>query len=291
MKSKLLKICAVEIVSIVMLMSAFSVNAATKAKTQQKGYVEPESLYLKSLTIDDYEYYPEFNKNTTNYYISIPTTVNSLKVSAEAENENTTVKITGNNKITSTEGIVKIVLTKSGVTSKTYQVNVTKQADNGLKLTSLSIGNGTLSPDFVSTKYSYNATVTYKDNIENLNITATPNIEGAKIEILGNEKLKEGNNNVITILVTSGDKVTTYQVNALLKKNDTVITSNSNVIAEKLQNGKEKVMTFFEDENKKLATIVAGAVVLVVIIALIVIKKAKKRKVEKNRENIKKRVH
>ena len=64
--------------------------------------------YLKSLSVEGYEISPEFNKNTTTYYLVVPTSITSINILAEAESENATTKITGNTSLRNKENTVKI---------------------------------------------------------------------------------------------------------------------------------------------------------------------------------------
>lgn len=288
MKKRTSIIVIMSIMLLVLLSITNKVNGVEKT-------TKSKELALSSLEVENYEFYPEFNTNITKYYIVIPTDITELNVKAKAEDEDTKIKITGNTSIKSTESSIKITLSKSGATSKTYTLQVTKQKDNDLKLNSLNIENATLSPEFVKTKYYYNVVSEQNGEIKPLKINAVANKENAKIEILGNSDLIEGNNNIITILLKSGDEITTYQLNVLVKKNNIIEIKNSNEIIDKItgvtDKAKEKAKTFFSDKDRRIATIVAGSIVLLVILFLIVHSKLKKRRIKKNKENIKKRIH
>ena len=77
---------------------------------------------LASLSITDYQISPEFNKNTRNYYVAIPTTISSVEVNAQAESAKATVKITGNTQLTKTENTIQIVVTSAKGRKKTYKI-------------------------------------------------------------------------------------------------------------------------------------------------------------------------
>lgn len=301
MKNKFKKIL-VSIVISIMIVSCFSFVHASELKVAKttsksttkttKGYVEPKSLFLSSINIKDYDFYPEFNKNTTTYYVSVPTTVSSLDVTATPEETDTKVTVTGNTALRKNESTVKITLSQSGASSKVYTIIVTKQVDNGLKLSSLTIENAEIAPEFVTTKYYYR--VTAERNVENmgpLKITATPNSTTATVEIIGNENLQEGDNNIITILLLDNGKTTTYQLNVFIKKPDTIIVSQNNKLVEYAKKAQAKAYEFFADQNKRIATAVAGGFVLLVILFLIIKSKIKKRKIAESKENLKKRAH
>ena len=129
MKKRMSIIIIMSIILLTLLSITNRVNGAEKTSQRKE-------LALSSLEVENYEFYPEFNTNITKYYIVIPTDITELNVKAKAEDEDTKIKITGNTSIKSTESSIKITLSKSGATSKTYTLQVTKQKDNDLKLNS-----------------------------------------------------------------------------------------------------------------------------------------------------------
>lgn len=89
--------------------------------------------------------------------------------------------------------------------------NDTKEEE--VKLTNLTIKGYELNPEFSSEVYSYELKSELANEIEELEITAIANLEGATIDIQGNKELKTGEN-IITIVVKSADggKTATYQI-------------------------------------------------------------------------------
>lgn len=253
---------------------------------------ENTNVNLKELSIEGYDMYPEFNKNTNTYYVSIPKDVKSLEVNATTEVESSSVKISGNTSMWKTENTITVTVTSKNRNTKRYTIIATKQDDNGLKLSSLEVEGATLEPEFSENRYTYKLSmeIIKEDTIPPLNIIAKSNDENAEIEILGNSNLTEGDN-LITIFVRSGDDVSIYQINANISSKTMVTTvqESENQLYEIVNLCKNKIMEWFEDENRKLATIIAGGVVIVVLIIIIVVKGHNKRKVEKKAANIKKR--
>ena len=253
---------------------------------------ENTNVNLKELSIEGYDMYPEFNKNTNTYYVSIPKDVKSLEVNATTEVESSSVKISGNTSMWKTENTITVTVTSKNRNTKRYTIIATKQDDNGLKLSSLEVEGATLEPEFSENRYTYKLSmeIIKEDTIPPLNIIAKSNDENAEIEILGNSNLTEGDN-LITIFVRSGDDVSIYQINANISSKTMVTTvqKSENQLYEIVNLCKNKIMEWFEDENRKLATIIAGGVVIVVLIIIIVVKGHNKRKVEKKAANIKKR--
>lgn len=79
-------------------------------------------------------------------------------------------------------------------------VEVKKSTDNTLK--DLSITEGQISPEFSKDVKEYTLRVAYE--VAQLNVTATPNDSKAKVEIIGDKDLQEGEN-ILTIRVTAED--------------------------------------------------------------------------------------
>lgn len=77
---------------------------------------------------------------------------------------------------------------------------VKKSTDN--TLSALSIAEGQISPEFNKDVKEYSLTVPYE--VLELNVTATPNDSKAKVEIIGDKDLQEGEN-ILTIRVTAED--------------------------------------------------------------------------------------
>lgn len=233
---------------------------------------------LKTLGISPKEYdFTGFTKNTTEYTAkAIPSTVDSLKVTAIAAEKNAKVKITGNTNLEVGTNTIKIVVTApDGKTTKTYSIRVTKLATEDDKpgnviddekevdlfLKSLSIDGLTLSPEFSSNVFTYETTINMDENdLNEVKVNAEANNSNAKIEVTGNTNLVEGEN-LINIIVkeegTSNQTVYQITVNKVSQKSE--VLENSNKIS------KEKII------------IAGGIAVIIIVIAvwIIIMKKNK----------------
>ncbi len=281
---KNLKVAIVSLLTIILLFLGEISSYATGSTTNSQD--DRTDNYLKSLSIEGYEISPEFNKNTLTYYLVVPTSVSSVNVLAEAESENATTKISGNTSLRSKENTVKVVVTAKNRTTKTYSIIVTRQDDNGLKLSSLSIEGGTFQEEFNESKYSYNVDVLSSKDSTDLKIDATANVESAEIEIIGNTGLEAGVH-LVTILLRSGSNVTTYEVTVNLSVEKTIISEVEN--NDFVEKAKTYVTDFFKDENKTLALLIAIAAIMLLLIIILIVKITKKNKADKNRENLVKR--
>lgn len=277
--SKLNKIIIIYIIATIALLS--NVNATTSQTDN-----ENTNNDLASLSITDYQISPEFNKNTRNYYVAIPTTISSVEVNAQAESAKATVKITGNTQLTKTENTIQIVVTSAKGRKKTYKIIVTKQKENTLKLQSLEIKGATFSPAFDSSKYYYTAEMKINDDSKDITVEAVANNANAKIEVIGNKGIKAGEN-LVSVIVSDSRETTVYEIliNATVEK--TIISNVEN--NDKIQQVKNGVSEFLKDENKVIALLVAVAVILIIIIICIIKKISGKNKADKNREKLRKR--
>lgn len=277
--SKLNKIIIIYIIATIALLS--NVNATTLQTDD-----ENTNNDLASLSITDYQISPEFNKNTRNYYVAIPTTISSVEVNAQAESAKATVKITGNTQLTKTENTIQIVVTSAKGRKKTYKIIVTKQKENTLKLQSLEIKGATFSPAFDSSKYYYTAEMKINNDSKDITVEAVANNANAKIEVIGNKGIQAGEN-LVSVIVSNSRETTVYEIliNATVEK--TIISNVEN--NDKIQQVKNGVLEFFKDENKVIALLVAVAVILIIIIICIIKKISGKNRADKNREKLRKR--
>ena len=156
------------------------------------------------------------------YTAQVDLDVTKLELEAKAENSKATVKIEGNEELKEGENNIKITVTAEDKRTKTYTIKVTKGEilpqepdnngdDNALKLSELKILGVNFENGFDPDKYIYELTLNLAVN--DLSITAVANQADAKVEILGNENFKEGEN-LVTIMLTSqdGTQTATYQI-------------------------------------------------------------------------------
>lgn len=166
---------------------------------------------LKELHLNVEGLSPAFNKNTTNYNITVQD-IDNINVNAIPEDSKAKVVVTGNTGLKiGTNNILIKVTAEDGKTTKTYKINTTKTNNPDLAnafLENLAIENITLNPEFNKDIYDYN--VELLEDVSTLNILAIPQIEGASVNIEGNENLILGENKV-TITVTARDEITVKQ--------------------------------------------------------------------------------
>jgi len=170
---------------------------------------------LSSLSVDSGTLTPGFAKSTTQYNLSVPFSVEKLKVTAKAEDSGAKVSISSPDLSAGGTTEVKVTVTAASGSKKTYKINVSRAQDPNYvpgannALADLKIEQTFLSPSFSADKLEYIAYVPYE--IDALNVTATPQDLKAKVAIEGNSTLQVGQDNRIKVNCTSENgSVKTY---------------------------------------------------------------------------------
>lgn len=187
-------------------------DLVTETKPEEKEE-KSNNTNLQSLSIEGVELTPAFSANVTEYTAKLTNyKEQSLKINVEAEDAKATVKLEGNEEIKIGENVILITVTAEDGTTKVYKVTVTNEEKEGLGLSSLVIKGAELK-DFSPSKFNYE--IEFKE-LDQLEIEAIANEEGATVEIIGNENLTELGEHIITIMVTSadGEQIATYTITA-----------------------------------------------------------------------------
>lgn len=187
-------------------------DLVTETKPEEKEE-KSNNTNLQSLSIEGVELTPAFSANVTEYTAKLTNyKEQSLRINAEAEDSKATVKVEGNEEIKIGENIISITVTAEDGTTKVYKITVTNEEKEGLGLSSLVIKGAELK-DFSPSKFNYE--IEFKE-LDQLQIEAIANEEGATVEIIGNENLTELGEHIITIMVTSadGEQIATYTITA-----------------------------------------------------------------------------
>lgn len=184
-------------------------NNTTKPNTNTTTTVtKSNNSKLSSLRVAEGAISPEFSRDVYEYSISVPNDIEKLSIEAITDNSKATFSITGNDALQVGQNTIEVIVTAENGKKATYKIYATR-ADKDLALTALSVyyindaGQNTaipIEPTFSFDTYNYKTEkISYK--IKDIKVEAIANKENAKIEILGNEELKNGIN-TITIKVT-----------------------------------------------------------------------------------------
>ena len=181
---------------------------------------------LKSLSIDGLEIDPAFDPEITDYTVTFEDK-DKLDIKAEPNSDKAKVEITGNDALKDGDNVIKVTVTAEDETTRIYTIVATKGDAKAGLLSTLKVAGYTLSPAFSSSIKEYKITI-LDANVNKLDITAESSIEKAKVEVLGNTNLKDGDN-VIQIKVTSpdGSKTDTYKIIATKGSTSGTTTGNT----------------------------------------------------------------
>lgn len=237
---------------------------------------------LKTLGVTPKEYdFSGFNKNKTDYSVTVPSTVDSLKVTAIAEDsKKAKVSISGNSGFEVGSGNkIKVTVTAEDGTTKTYNIKVTKLAteeekpgnvineEEKLVLKSLTIDGITLSPEFSSDIYSYTANL--EEDLSEVTVNGVASESDAKIEVTGNTNLIDGEN-VIKVTVTSKDGQSTVTYQITLNKVATDLTKN--------EEKNDTTLNFGKKAAKIIIITIAAIIILIIIITVLLVGENKRLK-------------
>ena len=252
-------------------------NQTPETKPQEKS----SNANLNNLGINPNDF-KGFKPGTTKYNVTVENNVESVEVYAKAQDSKAKVSGTGIKKLNEGNNALNVVVTAEDGTKKTYTINVTRKTaeeskeaeeennkeeekqENKLGLSELNIEGVELSPSFSLNTYEYVAK--YIGEETKLNITTKASDDNAKVEIVGNEELKEGEN-LINILVTDskGENTVTYQIT--LNKS---LVDKEAIAKSQAQEQKQK--------NEKAIFIGVSAIIILIIIIILLIIKVRKNK-------------
>lgn len=250
-------------------------------KTPEKPKEKSNNAYLSTLGVTPKEYdFTGFKKGTTNYSVTVPSDVDSLKVLYKTVDSNATVKVKGNSgfEVGSENKITIKVTAEDGKTTKTYTIKVTKLAEEeekpgnviedeeGIYLTSLELEGVDISPKFKKDTYSYIATLDDADVTE-IKVNAKANKENANVEISGNTGLVAGENTINILVTLDGrEEQTVYQI--ILNKAEKEVAGAIDTEKNNLENS--ETLTDLMGELKKYV-LIGVAIIIFIILAIIVL--------------------
>jgi hypothetical protein len=296
----IIKTLTIALVMLVLLTS--KVLAASNEDKRTEEQKADQNSYLKRLEIKGYELYPSFNKFVNEYFLPIPSEVTELEVEALPEIEDHKVEVSGNTNLTRETGTITIVShPKKGGTKTTYKVNVSKQISNGLYLTEFKVSNGEkdaegnkryfeINPDLNKDAFKYDVAISMVDEIKPIDFELKTSIEGATVEVIGNENLKEGINNITILLTDDSGNITTYALEVKINLGNTVTSEVSKgKLYDIAYDTKNWFVSFFSDEKNVIITLVVAGVILLLVIILIVRKIRRSKRMNEKKEKLKHR--
>lgn len=188
--------------------NTYVVNVERKSDEENTTKLSSDN-YLSSLTINSsHEINPAFNKNISNYEITVPNEITSLDLKTVLSSSKAKLKINGNKDFKIGDNVVELVVTAEDGSSRVYTLNVNRtNTESKNDLIDIIIPGAILSPKFDPSVLEYTTKV--DSDVDKLDISATAKDSDSKIEIIGNDNLKEGINTIL-IKVTDENGFTKY---------------------------------------------------------------------------------
>lgn len=219
---------------------AVGTNAATVVVTAEDGSVETYNIvitrqpssnnYLSNLEVVDNDgtnYIAVFNKTTLTYNINVANDIDSVTITATAEDSTTTIQGDGVKSLNVGNNTYTVKATSGDGIARDYVINIERAKNGNAQLQSLGIDGQTLVPDFSPSTYSY--TLNVDASVADINITATAEETTAKIDGTGTKTLvtglntfnvsveaEDGTKNTYTIVVNKAASSNNYLASLLL---------------------------------------------------------------------------
>ena len=171
---------------------------------------ESNDATLSSLVVKGSTLSPKFNKNTDNY--TLTTSKSSLEFTTIKTTENdATYEVIGNQDFTTGINTVTIRVTAPDkTTTHDYVLSVNKSADTNNNLATLSVLGNTLVPSFHKGVTTY--TINVDNNINNIVVTATPEVSTSTISGVGSHQIDVGTNQIDITVTSEAGTVKKYTI-------------------------------------------------------------------------------
>ena len=231
--------------------------------------------YLSFLKVSDGTLSPEFNRDITSYTINFDDentikNLDKIKITATADDDKAKVTGTGEKELVEGENSFSIKVKSESGSTRTYIIKVTKPTtikESDLRLSSLKVqtvdteGNYidvNLDKEFDANTFVYSLDV--ENNIQSLNVEASPVSDNIDVAVTGNENLHDGMNEVVITLTSKDDETvqTTYKI--IVNKKESVMLTNV-----------EKVENFSGKDYRKESLIITSAICAIILIIIILL--------------------
>lgn len=204
---------------------------------------------LKILRLDHEGISPDFQKDVREYYFIADSLVDNLNVTAIPKNSNAIVTITGNTNLKIGKNLIQIhVISEDKTKEETYKINVTKTTNIELanaNLENLAVREGFLNPEFDPKQTNYKVEIS--NQTEEIEILAIAQSTKAEVSIIGNDKMKVGNNTV-QINVLAEDKITNKRYEIVVHRRN---EQEELQYKQEQENGAEKLSAILEEQQEK----------------------------------------
>jgi hypothetical protein len=183
---------------------------------------------LNALSVSDGTLSPTFNTQTTDYTVTVGSSITGIVVSATTSDPNATVSGVGYHTLQAGSTTISLVVTaQNGTTQKTYTLTVNRRTTTGsnASLLSLTVSEGMLLPRFnyFLTQYS----VYVRNSV--IHVEARTVDEYATVTGTGEYALNTGQNRIdLVVTAENGSTIRTYTIDvirATVNNNESIIDS------------------------------------------------------------------
>lgn len=194
---------------------AIAEDGTTKTYTVIINRPASTNTYLTSLKVEDsnteYTLTPEFNKEINEYTLEVENAVNSVTVTAVAENKLTKINGNGKYSLAVGENEIRISVTSEDGSVRDYTIRITRKPNTNPYLSRINLSTGTLSPSFDKETYSYSVNVA--STVDSITVTGVPEVSVTTVSGNGKYNLVTGNNTItLTTLAEDGTSTHTYTI-------------------------------------------------------------------------------
>jgi gliding motility-associated-like protein len=221
-------------------------SATVSIKVNASSNASLSGLKVSSGTLN-----PVFASGTTGYTATVSNTITSITVKPTTSDATATIKLNGATVASGASSqtiplsigpniITTIVTAQDGVTTKTYELTVTRAGSANANLSALHLNNGTLTPSFLQGTINYTANVA--NNVSSITITpatadinATMTVNGTPVTsgaVSQSLPLNAGPN-TITTMVTAQNGTTTKAYTVTVTR---AVSANANLASLVLSN-------------------------------------------------------
>ncbi len=172
-----------------------------------------------------------FSASNTNYSCTVESNVTSVNVSASAQDGGASVSGTGNKSLNFGNNKISVTVKAPAGNTQTYTVNVTRKDNRSGEnsLSSLSVSNGKLSPEFNSNTTNYSIEVPYSET--SLNIKYNAKDSKAQVKVNNNNLEAEATTNVTITVTAENGSTKTYTIAAKRGKDPNKVLNTDNNLA------------------------------------------------------------
>lgn len=256
------------------LMITILLIAITLPVLKVEAVMKNNNPLLREITIEGEAIKPEFDQFITDYVLAVDSNKEKIKIDAVTDDPNAKAEIIGDTNLKAGVNNFEIKVTaEDGKTTNSYFLHVTRGDVNkaNANLKNIEIEGLKLNPEFNQKDTNY--LVEYNGYVEKLNITATPENDKAKVEILDNDNFSS-TIHIVTIKVTAEDGITTKEYKLTAKKAGEDVENPSGL--EEFEEDMKEARKKQEKDNNYMNFIIAGAVIVLVMAGKIIMVKEEK---------------